>query len=159
MSSPLEIRDTKSTLKALYVYTFATLIDWPADYKKGDFVIGVYGANEGVLKELKEKYRGKFIGSQEIEVKKYDNKTDINKPNILYISSDKNNQLASISGQMKSKSTLMVTENIGSLKNGADINFVYNGSKQTYEVNVKNTKKHKLVVASKLTNLAHKVIK
>lgn len=158
VNAPTQVRDTRSTLKALYVYTFATLIDWPDDYKKGNFVIGVYGSNDGVLNELKGKYNGKAIGSQEIEVVKYSSKTEMKKPNILYISEDKNSQLTSLTDSFKSKSTLMVTEKDGSLQKGADINFVLDGSKQTYEVNVKNTKKHKLVVASKLTSLAYKVI-
>ena len=158
VKAPSQIRDTRSTLKALYVYTFATLVDWPKEYKKGNFVIGVYGNNEGVLGELKTKYSGKSIGSQEIEVVKYSSKSAIKKPNILYISSDKNDQLVSLTNDFKAKSTLMVTEKSGSLTKGADINFVLDGAKQTYEVNMKNTKKHKLVVASKLTSLAYKVI-
>lgn len=158
MNAPTQFRDTRSTIKALYVYTFATLIDWPSEYKKGNFLIGIYGGNDGVYNELKTKYSGKAIGSQEIEIIKYDSKSDINKPNILYISSDRDGQLTSLSSEFKSKSTLMVAEKDGSLVKGADINFVLDGSKQTYEVSVRNTKKHNLVVASKLTSLAHKVI-
>ncbi len=54
--NPRPARDTPSILKALYIYNFATLTDWPSDYRKGDFVIGVLSSSDNVYNELKKKY-------------------------------------------------------------------------------------------------------
>jgi hypothetical protein len=153
-----QIKDTRSVAKALFLYTFATLIDWPEDYKKGSFVIGVLGASTDVYDELSAKYSGKSIGSQEIVIKKYASRTEIEKAHIVFLTADKSDQITSLTTQLKDKSTLIVTEKEGYLSKGAVINFVLDGSKQAYEVSKSNAKKYKLVIASKLTTLAFKVV-
>jgi hypothetical protein len=152
-----QIKDTRSSVKALYLYTFATLIDWPQDYRKGDFVIGVFGAQEGVLLELQKKYQGKAIGSQSIQVKKFAASSEINNPHILYVTEDKSSQLTSLSTKLKAASTLLVSEKEGDLEKGAVINFVLDGSKQSYEIDKGNAKRHKLIIADKLSALAIRV--
>jgi hypothetical protein len=153
-----QIKDTRSVAKALFLYTFATLIDWPEDYKKGNFVIGVLGTSTDVYDELNAKYSGKSIGSQEIVIKKYASRTEIDKAHIVFLTADKSDQITSLTTQLKDKSTLIVTEKEGYLSKGAVINFVLDGSKQAYEVSKSNAKKYKLVIASKLTTLAFKVV-
>jgi hypothetical protein len=153
-----QIKDTRSVVKALYIYTFATLIDWPADQRKGDFVIGVLGSEDAVYDELNKKYSGKDIGKQEIQVKRYLSKSEINKVHILYVTEDESNQMGSLSTQFKSKSTLLVTEKAGYLDKGSVINFVVEGNKQKYEINKRNAKKHNLTIADKLAGLAVRVI-
>lgn len=153
-----QMRDTRSSVKALYIYNFATLIDWPVDYRKGNFVIGVYGSTEGVYTELTKKYAGKAIGSQEIVVEAYSSSSEIDKAHILFVTEEKSSQVSSLVSKFKSKSTLIVTEKSGYLNKGAIINFVLDGSKQSFEISKSNAKKHNLVIASKLTSLAIKVV-
>ena len=153
-----QVKDTRSVVKALYLYTFATLIDWPEDYRKGAFIIGVLGTKTDVYDELNSKYSGKSIGSQEIIIKKFATRSEIDKAHILFLSEEKSDQISALSSQFKSKSTLLVTEKEGYLSKGAVINFVLDGSKQAYEVSKTNAKKYNLTIASKLTSLAYKVI-
>ena len=153
----MQIKDTRSSVKALYLYTFATLIDWPTDYRKGDFVIGVYGNQEGVYSELRKKYNGKAIGSQIIQIKRFSTSSEINKPHILFVTEDRSSQLSSLTSKLKTASTLLVTEKAGYLDKGSMINFVLDGNKQSYEIDNRNAKKHKLVIADKLTGLAVRV--
>ncbi|UKN00537.1 YfiR family protein [Paracrocinitomix mangrovi] len=152
------MRDTRSPVKALYLYNFATLIDWPSEYRKGNFVIGVYGAKEGVYESLKMKYEGKAIGSQEIVVQNYTSSTQISDAHILYITPTKSSSFSTLETQFKNKSTLFVTEKDGYLSKGAAINFVVEGSSQKFEINKSNAKKHKLVIADRLLDLATKVV-
>jgi len=156
------IVDTKSIYKSMFIYNFATLVDWPSDYRKGDFVIGVYGDDEAVYDELNNKYSGKAIGSQKIKVMKYASKADVsNKPHILYISANKSESISAFNAKFKDKSTLLITDKPGYLAKGAIINFVIDknrNNKQSYEIDKSNAKKHKLYVPSKLTNLAAKVV-
>jgi hypothetical protein len=158
----MAIPDTRAIYKALFIYNFATLVDWPADYRKGDFNIGIYGDDNTVFSELSKKYSGKAIGSQEIKVKKIKSKSEITgKTHILFLTSDKSSEISSLSSSLGSKSTLLITEKDGYLSKGSVINFVIDrtkNNKQSYEINKNNAKKHKLVITSKLSTLAVKVI-
>src|SRR5688572_30083812 len=153
-----QIKDTRSVAKALFIYNFATLIDWPEEYRKGNFVIGVLASSNDVYNELNTKYKGKSIGSQEIVVTKFASRTDIDKAHILFLGEDKSDQITALTTQLKSKSTLIVTEKEGYLSKGAVINFILDGSKQAYEISKPNAKKYNLVIATKLTSLAYKVV-
>ncbi len=156
------IKDTRSIYKALFIYNFATLVDWPSEYRKGDFVIGVYGEGNTVYNELQKKYNGKAIGSQEIIVKKFNSISEIKMvPHILYLTEEKSDNITKLSSKYKGKSSLLITEKPGLLNKGAVINFVIDkarNNKQSYEISKSNAKKHKLVIASKLTSLAVKVV-
>ncbi len=156
------IKDTRSIYKALFIYNFATLVDWPSEYRKGDFLIGVYGNGNSVHSELTKKYAGKAIGSQEIVVKKYESISEIKDvPHILYLTEEKSSSISSVSSKYSGKSSLLITEKPGYLNRGSVINFVIDAernNKQSYEISKPNAKKHKLVIASKLTSLAVNVI-
>jgi hypothetical protein len=153
-----QMKDTRSPVKAMYIYNFATLIDWPSEYRKGDFVIGVYGTKEGVYDNLKMKFEGRAIGSQEIKIQNYSSVGEISKAHILYITPTKSSQISTLNSKFKGKSTLLVTEKEGYLSKGAAINFVVKGTSQKFEINKSNAKKHKLVIADRLLDLASSVV-
>lgn len=149
-------KDTQSVVKALYLYNFAISIDWPKEFKKGDFVIGVYGSSS-VYDELVKKYKGKPIGAQTIKIKKFTSSSSVSRCHILFIDKDKSNEINSLSKKLKPYSTLIVSEYNNSLSSGAIINFVIKNNKQTYDISKRNAKQYKLVVSSKLIELANSV--
>jgi hypothetical protein len=153
-----QMKDTRSPVKALYIYNFATLIDWPSDYRKGNFVIGVFGDKDGVYDNLKMKFEGKAIGSQEIVVQNYSSSNQIDKAHILYVSPQNSSQVGSLNTKFQGKSTLLVTEKDGYLSKGAAINFIVKGASQKFEINKSNARNHKLIIADRLLNLASSVI-
>ncbi len=154
---PKPPKDTPSILKALYIYNFATLTDWPSDYRKGDFVIGIFSGSDNVYTQLRKKYEGKTVGSQKINIVKYTTPSQIGKVNILFLDVTKSNLIGSVNEKLKNKSTLLVTNKPGLLSKTI-INFVVVDSQQSYEINLKNAKKKKLVIAKKLSSLASKKI-
>lgn len=153
-----QMKDTRSVVKALYIYTFATLVEWPKQKRSGEFVIGVYGDNTAVYEELDKKYSGKSIGSQEITIKNFSSKSSIGSPHILFVTEEKSQHLGTLSQDLASKSTLLVAEKNGALSKGAIVNFIVDGNTQKYEINKRNAKKHQLVIADKLSGLAAKVV-
>ena len=153
-----EFRDTQSTLKALYIYNFATLTDWPSSYKKNDFIIAVVSSNSNVFNEIYKKYNGKSIGGQKIRTVKYADASNIENPNILFLDKSSNGIIRTVNDKLKNKSTLFITNKSGGLNSGAIINFVEINNKQSYEINVKNAKRKKLVIAERLIDLAIKKI-
>jgi hypothetical protein len=156
MPIPTQSDDTHARLKALYVYQFATLVDWPKEFKQGDFVIGVFGESN-LYDELTSKYSNKSVGSQSIKIKKYLNFAEISNSHILFVANENSERTAELVKKYKSKSTLIVTEKEGKLKDGAVINFIVKDNKQTYELSKTNAAKYKLIIGAKLENLAARV--
>lgn len=157
--SPSQMTDTRSVVRALYIYTFATLVEWPQGKRSGEFVIGVFGETSGVYTELNKKYSGKSIGSQKIVVKNYKSTKEINEAHILYVSPENSNYLKTIVQTTIKENTLLVSEAQNGLSRGSVINFIVEGNQQKYEINKTSAKKHKLVIAEKLSNLAANVVK
>jgi hypothetical protein len=153
--------DTQSVIRALYIYTFATLVEWPKEKRSGDFVIGVFGEKAGVYSELEKKYSGKSIGSQTIVIKNFQSTKAINESDshILYVTPVNSKYIKTLEQATISKNTLLVSEDAGGLSKGAIVNFFIKGNQQVYEINKSNAKKHKLVIADKLSDLAANVVK
>lgn len=150
-------KDTFATIKAIFIFNFSTLCDWPKEDKTGNFVIGVYGETN-LYSELVKKYSSKTIGSQPIEIVQYSSQSSIEKCHILFITSSNSSKVDDISDDMKGESILIVSENSGALDDGSVINFVIEDNKQKFEISKKNAGKRDIVIGSTLAQLATKVI-
>ena len=146
--------DTNARLKSVFIYNFTRYIDWPADYKTGNFVINMFGSNSAMLTELNNMAATKTVGAQKIEIKNTTSLDGIGRCNILYVSSDVTNPIADIIAKCKGKSTLIVTEKPGFAKQGAAINFIVVENRQKFELNQSNAEKYNLKVSSSLVALA-----
>jgi hypothetical protein len=149
-------RDINLRVKAVYVYKFAQYVDWPKEFKTGDFIIGVFG-DDRLYDEMQGSYSNKMIGNQTIKIKKYTATADIEQCHILFIAEKNSDKIAELVKKYKSKSTLIVSEKDGKLKDGSVINFVMKDNKLKYEVSKTNATKHKLTVGQSLTSIADKV--
>jgi hypothetical protein len=139
--------------QAIFIYNFTRLIEWPADCKAGDFVIGVYGSAV-VFSQLNNFMTGKRVGSQSIKVYKYTYITDITKCHILFVSLNKSKEMATIMGIVGANKTLVITEKRGCLSEGAAINFVIVDDKLKFELKISNASKNGLKVHSNLEAMA-----
>lgn len=148
--------NTQARIKAIYLYNIATLVDWPDKYKKGSFVIGVYGEDK-LYEELVANHSTKTVGSQPIKVRKFRTEAEVERCHILFIGYNKNSSSANLVSKFKKTSTLIVTESPGMLGNGAVVNFIVQNNRQVYELSKKNASKYDLVVNSTLENYAARV--
>jgi len=155
--SPDQSEEASAKIKAIYIYNFTKYIEWPQDYKEGNFVVGVLGTNTALLSELTKMASSKTVGSQKIEIQTVSSVADAPKCNIIYILTDNSAQLTDISGKLKGRSTLIVTDKPGMAKQGSAINFVILENKQKIELNKANIDKYKLKVASTLVEMAIQV--
>lgn len=145
--------DTASIIKASYLYNFSKLVDWPAEFKTGNFVISVMGGSN-LHKELVEKYNTKQIGSQQIEIRKLSKTLNISSCHVLYVGPECTDILPDISKALKDQPTLIIGDSDGSLKKGAVMNFVVDNSRLMFELNEDNAAKRNLFVGSTLKSLA-----
>jgi len=145
--------NTNAKMKAMFVYNFTKYIEWPQDYKAGNFVIGVLG-DSPLLNELNRMAATKKVVNQTIEVKQYNSIDDIQKCHMLFVSKEQTGKIVQAKTKVTTFSTLIITEVEGLAKKGSGINFVIRDNKQRFELNKRTIEKHKLKVSSNLLALA-----
>jgi hypothetical protein len=151
-----EGKDTGALIKAMYIYNFAKLVDWPTEYKQGNFVISVMGGST-LHQELVKKYNTKQIGSQQIEIRKVSRTLNISQCHVLFVGKEHNDFLAEISKALAGSATLIVAEDKGALSKGAALNFVVEDANLKFELDVGNATKRNLFIGSTLKSLALRV--
>ena len=146
--------DTNARIKSVFIYNFTRYIEWPADYKTGNFIINMYGTNAAMLAELNTMAKTKTVGTQKIEIRNTTTLDGIGKCNILYVTPDVTTPIADIIAKINGKSTLLVTEKPGYALKGAAINFIVVENKQKFELNKANAEKYNLKVSAQLITLS-----
>lgn len=148
--------DTGAKIKAVFIYNFSKYFDWPANYKQGNFIVGILGKSS-LTNELTTMSSSKTVGSQKFEIKEFETLDAVNKCHILFVPADNGVALTKVINKIKDNSTLLITEKEGYARMGASINFVYVNNKQKFELNKTTAEKHDLKVSSQLETLAIKV--
>jgi len=142
----------------LYVYNFTKYIEWPDEYKEGDFIIDVLG-HKSVYTGLKKMLEQKQRGAQNFVV---NNPTEVSQINedchILFVGHWQSNKLKDALEKVGDKGTLVVTEKGGLLEKGAAINLVVKNQKIAFEVKKSNISKYNLTYSTDLTSLAERVV-
>jgi hypothetical protein len=142
--------------QSMFIYNFSRLIEWPANYKTGPFIIAVVGSSS-IVNELKTYTSGKSVGSQPIMVKTFKNPSEISTCHILFVPFSETKQMQNILPQLASKNTLIITEKNGAIEQGSAINFVVVGDKLKFELSPGNATKYDIKLSSKLSEMAYKV--
>ena len=141
--------------QAMFVYNFSRLIEWPDSYKSGSFIIGVFGSSP-TLTELEAYTTNKSVGSQPIQVRKFNSPAEIANCHILFIPFSKTKQIPAITQAIGSKSTLIIAEKNGAIEDGAAINFLIVGDKLKFEIKPSNATSRRIKMSSKLSEMAFK---
>ncbi|MFH1320992.1 MAG: YfiR family protein [Bacteroidota bacterium] len=149
--------NTNAKVKVMFIYNFTKYIEWPAEYKKGDFVIGMLGTSS-LYPELQKMKLNKKRGNQSFEIIKYSSVDAIEKCHILFIAKESSDLLNSSANILNGKCTLIVTEKPGLIDKGTAINFVITNNKQGFELNRDIVKDHGLSLSASLVAFAVKVI-
>jgi len=139
--------------QTLFIYNFSRLIEWPANYRSGPFVIGILGGVE-ITSELELYTKGKKVGIQDIDVIRYKTAKEITTCHILFVPFEKTKQMPEILGILKDKSTLIITEKAGALEDGSAINFVIVEDKLKFELKPENAVKLGIKFSSKLLEMS-----
>jgi len=141
--------------QAMFIYNFSRLIEWPANYKSGPFVIGVLGSSQ-TLSELQAYTANKTVGAQKITVKRFNSPAEIATCHILFVPFGKTKQLPEVTQALGNKSTLIISEKNGATDDGAALNFVIIGDKLKFEVKSSNATSRNIKMSSKLSEMAYK---
>ncbi len=142
--------------KTIFLYSFTKYIDWPPDYKEGNFVIGVFGNNPTLVSELNKMAATKMAQSQKIEIKSLNSIESSGKYNILFIPAESTAQSGDAIARLKGHGTLVVTEEKGMIKKGSAINFVTIESIIKFQLSIPNAEKQHLKIGRELESYAVK---
>jgi hypothetical protein len=126
--------NTVAIIRANYLFQFANNSDWPAELKKGPFIVGIVG-NTDVFDIMAAKYATKPIGSQLLSVIGTNEVTTAQRVHVLFVDRSKKAEIARYVKDFKGKSTLIVTNWEGALGQGAHINFLSIDGSIRFEMN------------------------
>ena len=73
--------DTQNPFRARYLSIFTKYIEWPENYKKGDFVVAFLG-NDALVSAYTTKMTGKTVGTQNVKIIKYGSAKEVGKCHI-----------------------------------------------------------------------------
>jgi hypothetical protein len=149
-------QETDYVVHANIIYRFTKYIDWPANTKTGDFIIGIVG-DSPLYDELKKNIAGKMVGDQKIGIKKYSS-TAAFSCQILFVSEDESKSIKKIATRTANEPILLITEAEGMAQKGSCINFVIVSDRLKLEINKTNIEQRELGIASELLQLG-KIIK
>lgn len=144
---------TEALFKSVFIYNFANMIDWPANYKTGDFVITVLGETP-IYDELAKMSAVKKVGSQTIVVKKIKSASELSASQIVVVAESKTSELSGVIARIGDNSTLVVADKPGLVKSGAGISFALEAGKIRFELSKANTTKNGLKTSATLEKLA-----
>ncbi len=141
--------------KALFLYNFTKYIEWPKEFRKGDFVIGILGSSK-VTERLETIAKRKTAGSQKIIVTEYSSLEEIKNCHILYLAPSKSREFYKVLKKFESN-TLIVTDKVGLGKKGAGINYILDDGNLVFEISKKNINKRGLKVLQALIGLGKEI--
>jgi hypothetical protein len=139
--------------QSLFIYNFSRMIEWPATYRTGDFIIGVLGTAE-VAGELETYTKGKKVGAQNIQILRYKTPAEIQQCHILFVPFVRTKQLSEVMTVVGNKSTLVITEKTGALNEGAAINFIILEDRMRFELRAENANKLGIKFSAKLQEMS-----
>lgn len=150
-TSPAQVPEKESTLKAAFIYNFTKYIEWDAN-NADDFTIYIMG-NSSIYEPLSEIASTKTVRNKRIVIRRINTPEEITGCNVLFISAGNSYPLTTIFANT-GKGTLTISETPGYANMGTAINFVIVNDKLKFEANVKSINDEGLKASSQLLKLA-----
>ncbi|MBI9034896.1 MAG: YfiR family protein [Bacteroidales bacterium] len=135
--------------KALYIYNFVKLIDWPVNTLEDEFVIGIMGDGD-VVTELTQITNNKKVINQGIRIVSVKPTDDISDLQVLFISKSSAAYTVQIEQKLNGKPVLVITEH---KRIKAAINFVETEASLLFEIDPAVIEKQGLKVSNTLIEL------
>lgn len=142
----------KEKFKALFIYNFTKNVEWPAQVKTHQFIIGVIGSSE-MAAELQTIAQTQKVGAMPIKVVSCSSPSDLEYCHLVYLPSNKASQLPDLLAKLSGKETLVISDGKNLATKGSCISFIQDGEKLKFEICRRNIEKQGLKSSSALANL------
>lgn len=145
----------EAKFKAVFTLNFIRYIGWPDQSLQGDFVISVV-RNREVADWIRDQSAGKKFGFQDIVVKEYRSIEEVEKSQVIFVSSGVNIRSSSdaLIEKARGNNSLIVSESEGATGHGAAINFVVRDGVLKFELHKGNAAWMGLQFSSRLEGMA-----
>lgn len=148
-------------VQAAYLYNFGKFVKWPAiapSNQSGTFAICVLDGDP-FGDTLQSTLAGEFVGGKPVVIKRLSKPEDAVACHILFISSAQGKKLPGILTAIDQTSVLTVSDMPNFSRRGGMIQFVLEGNRIRFEINLQSAEKSHLVFASELLKVAEAVTK
>ncbi len=149
-----KVEETENKVHSILIYNFTKYINWPEEYNKGDFIIGVLGETD-LIGELQKMAKEKNISNRPMVIKRYATVNDIDrKCHILFLATGSSNLLSAVLRKTQGHPTLVISHKDGLGRAGSLINLVSSNGKYRFEINMNAMEQNGLKCAQQLKTLA-----
>jgi len=149
-------RPTDYQVKATYLYNFGRFVEWPgkaAAAQGGSFTVCVLG-QDPFGPSLDATLAGETIGGKTVVAKRISSAEESGDCQILFLSLTDDSRLNKIIADLDKKAVLTVSDMSQFVKRGGMIQFVLEGNKVRFEVNLTATQHAGLTLSSELLKVA-----
>ena len=145
----------EAKFKAVFTLNFIRYIGWPDQSLQGDFVISVV-RNREVADWIRDQSAGKKFGFQDIVVKEYRSIEEVEKSQVIFVSSGVNirNSSDALIEKARGFNSLIISESEGATGHGSAINFVVRDGVLKFELHKGNAAWMGLQFSSRLEGMA-----
>jgi hypothetical protein len=149
-------RPTDYQVKAAYLYNFGRFVEWPgnpAPAQGGSFTVCVLG-QDPFGPSLDRTLAGETIGGKALVAKRISSTEESGNCQILFLAPTDDSRLNRIIADLNKKAVLTVSDMPQFVKRGGMIQFVLEGKKVRFEVNLTATQHAGLTLSSELLKVA-----
>ena len=146
-------------IKATYLFNFGRFVRWPENlpaHKDDSFGVCVLG-QDPFGPALDSTFSGETVGGKPVVIKRISKPQDAAGCHILFISATEEAHLKAILSSLDDAGTLTVSDMPGFTERGGMIQFVFEGNKIRFEVNLASAASSRLVLSSELLKVASSV--
>ena len=154
-------KPTDYDVKAAYLYNFGRFVEWPAQVtttKSGHFTVCVLG-QDPFGPSLDSTLAGETIGGKSIVARRISSPQESDDCRILFLSPMEGGHLKKIVAELDKKAVLTVSDIPQFAQLGGMIQFVLEGKRVRFEVNLAATQRAGLTLSSELLKVATTVRK
>jgi hypothetical protein len=143
-------------VKAVFLYRFASFVEWPEAVSRGPLCIGLLGRDPfGNI--LDDAVKGKSISGRAFEIRRFKTVQQARDCHIVFISASEAKRLPAILEELRGRSVLTVSETPKFCLSGGVINFELVEDSVRLEINLDAAERAGLRMSSKILGVARVV--
>jgi hypothetical protein len=136
--------------KAVQIYNFCKLIQWPANFNPEEMVIAVAG-DDRIIEKLSSYTKNKSVNSKKVRIIKFDPAV---KANVLYVSKKGTKRFHQYKNAVKNKPTFIITDDPALFQQGAHVSFMNSDKRVRYMLNKTIAEKAGLKISQELVKFS-----
>jgi YfiR/HmsC-like len=148
-------------IKAAFIYNFTKFVEWPSasfESKVDPIVIGVLEQTP-LTAELEFAVQDRRVNGRGILVRKVSSVEEIKRVQVLYVGAGEDSRYAALASPVQGSAVLTIGESSAFAAAGGIINFILDGDKVHFEINMRSAELAHLKVSAQLQKLATSVLR